>query len=101
MKSFFGLFAFLVCASVYAADGTQSVLAPTPAEPTTAVAQDQATPAGTVLIARGRRRCANGCCGESCQAYTAEEQTTESCRRTLGGGYVIRKNSRTFLRPVR
>lgn len=99
MKSFFGLFVFLVCSSVFAGDNTQSVLAPTPAEPTTAATADK--PVGTILITRGRRRCANGCCGETCQAYTAEEQTSESCRRTLGGGYVIRKNSRTFLRPVR
>lgn len=82
-----------------AADGTQSVLV----QPQVAAATT--TPAVIVETAPcyggrcHRSACANGQCGT--RLYSVEERNSESCRNRLFGGTVVRKNSRTVLRPVR
>jgi len=82
-----------------AADGTQSVLV----QPkTTVVTTAPAIIVETVPCRNGRchkSSCANGQC--STRLFSVEEKNSESCRNRLFGGTVVRKNSRTVVRPVR
>lgn len=72
-----------------AADGTQSVLV----QPKAAIV----TTAPAVIVEA--TPCQNGRCGT--RLYAVEERNSESCRNRLFGGKVVRKNSRTVVRPVR
>lgn len=79
-----------------AGDGTQSVLVKT----------DNAAPA-----AAAEKAPCSGNCGQQAQLvcvegrcarlYNAETNSYESCRNRLLGGTVVRKGSRTVLKPVR
>lgn len=99
MKSVVTLCAMLVCGVVLAGEPV-SVLnhsdkAPAP------VAAPVVAPAATdtvVIVEQPRRsRCVNG----QCKLYNVEEQSHEYVRNRVFGGHVIRKGSRTVLRPVR
>lgn len=51
-----------------------------------------------VIVEQPRRsKCASG----KCKLYNVEEQSHEYVRNRVLGGHVIRRNSRTVLRPVR
>jgi hypothetical protein len=97
------------------------VAAPAPA-PAVVVAQapvqeivvvDARQPRPIVIVDNGPRRCLNGrcstttrasstCTGPNCQQYKVQETDTETARRRwLGGGYVIRNNNRTVVKPTR
>jgi hypothetical protein len=79
-----------------AADGTQSVLVQ-PAAPVVVV--ESSAPCVGGHCHRHRHACANGQC--STKLYNVEESSSASCRNRLFGGTVVRKSSRTVLRPVR
>lgn len=95
MKSVFTFCAMLFCGAAFAGE-TASVLnhgTPTPADGAPAAAATT-----EIVVVQGRRtRCANG----QCKLYNMEEQSHEYVRNRLFGGHVIRKGSRTVLRPVR
>jgi hypothetical protein len=72
----------------------------------------ESQPARQIVIVDGApRRCVNGrcssssssvCTGPNCQKYAITENNTETVRkRWVGGGYVIRNNGRTVVKPVR
>jgi hypothetical protein len=44
--------------------------------------------------------CVNGRCGEQ-KLYSADTRSNETCRNRLFGGKVVRKTSRTVVKPVR
>lgn len=94
MKSVFTLCAILVCGVAFA-DEPKSVVNHGTPTPAAAAAPATATP-GIVAVPR-KSRCANG----QCKLYSVEEQSHEYIRPRLFGGHVIRKGSRTVLRPVR
>jgi len=98
MKSFFAAFvlsfvSFVSTAS--AGEGPQSVLQ----QPTVATESVAAVPAcEAVVVSQPAVVCASGNCQ---RAYAADTKSTESCRNRLFGGKVVRKVSRTVVRPVR
>jgi hypothetical protein len=81
--------------------------APAPvAVPATVVAAATAPAAAVevVIVAGPRRtRCANGrcCTGPNCQLFSVNEESHEYVRNRVLGGQVIRRGSRTVVRPVR
>ena len=97
MKSCFAAFvlSFVSFVSMAAAgEGPQSVLQqPTVAEPVAA-----APACETVVASQPAVVCASGNCQ---RLYTADTKSTESCRNRLFGGKVVKKVSRTVVRPVR
>lgn len=93
MKTIVALCAVLFC-GVALANETVSVLnhgQPTPATDTPA----PCAPAACAPV----QSCENGQC--RVKTYNAQEQAHDVTRRRLMGGYVIRKGSRTVLRPTR
>jgi hypothetical protein len=92
MKTIFTLGVALFCSVVLAAEPV-SVL--NHGQPTPAPATANASPAP----ARPAPTCTNGQC--QLRTYNAQEYSHDVTRRRLGGGYVIRKGSRTVLRPTR
>lgn len=89
--------AALVCCGIAAADDStepKSVLVPTPA-PEVVAEPVVVTPAPSV-VTYGRRTCV----GPNCRLYNVEETQTETYRRRLFGGYVLRNNNRTVYRPA-
>lgn len=88
MKSFIALCAVLFCGAALANEGTMSVLN-----------HGQPTPSATPAPCAPVQSCENGQC--HVQTYTAQEQSHDLTRRRLFGGYVVRKGSRTVLRPTR
>lgn len=100
MKTLATLCAMLVCGLTFADEtvsvlnhGTTAAPAATTAQPTPAV--DSTNP--KVVAVPRRSRCANG----QCKLYSVEEQAHESTRNRVFGGQVIRRGTRTVLRPVR
>lgn len=102
MKNFLTLCAILFGSVALAADNLPSVLnhnAP-------AAAATPAPAAATeVVVVEGprRTRCANGrcCTGPDCKLYSVNEESHEYVRNRVLGGQVIRRGSRTVVRPVR
>lgn len=88
MKSFIALCAVLFCGAALANDGATSVLN-----------HGQPTPAATPAPGASAQSCKNGQC--RVQTYSAQEQSHDITRRRFLGGYVVRKGSRTVLRPTR
>ena len=96
MKTIVTLCAVLFCGICLADDAPRSVLnhgQPTPADSSAPAAAAPAQPE------KATPACANGQC--QTRTYTAQEQSYDTTRRRLMGGYVIRKGSRTVLRPTR
>lgn len=73
--------------SVLKTEAPAVVVASAPAAPCTTCVQQPA------LI------CVNGQCGA--RLYSVQEEQHEHCRNRLFGGHVVRKSSRTVVRPVR
>jgi hypothetical protein len=101
MKTIVALCAVLFCGVALADDGKVSVLnhgaaaaSPTPAAVPTAPAQ-----AAAPVASKSVQRCESGQC--RLQTFTAQEQAHDVTRRRVLGGYVVRKGSRTVLRPTR
>lgn len=131
MKSVFFALCALVCGSVFAGEmpsvvnhnsspapvASAAAPAPAPAAAPDAVPANEVLvienqPARQIVLVQGApRRCVNGrcssrfsavCTGPNCQKYAINENTTETVRkRWVGGGYVIRNNGRTVVKPVR
>jgi hypothetical protein len=70
---------------------------PAPAAP--AASPAPAAPVASAPVATPAQACKSGQC--QLRTYTAQEQAHDVTRRRLMGGYVIRKGSRTVLRPTR
>lgn len=111
MKFVLALCAILFGGAALAADGTVSVInhgqpaqAPTVAAAPAAAAAPVATEKSVVIVEGPRRvRCANGrcCTGPNCQLFSVNEESHEYVRNRVLGGQVIRRGSRTVVRPVR
>lgn len=111
MKSVLFVCAILFGGAALAADGTASVInhgqpaqAPTVATTAPAVVAAPAPAASVAIIESPRRvRCANGrcCTGPDCKLYSVDEESHEYVRNRVLGGQVIRRGSRTVVRPVR
>lgn len=99
---------FFACGAVIGGEPTpaepQSVLAPTPA-PAPAASADCACRNGSCRQPRRvhTHSVTEGCCTDgNCQTYSVRAVEDEVVRRRwLGGGTVVRKNSRSVQRPVR
>ena len=112
MKSILCVCAILFGGAALAGDGTTSVVnrgnqaqAPTVAAPAPVVAAAPAPAAASVIVVESprRSRCANGrcCTGPDCKLYSVNEESYEYVRNRVLGGQVIRRGSRTVVRPVR
>lgn len=101
MKSVLFVCAILFGAAAFANDNTVSVLNHGQTAPAPTVASAPA--AGSIIAVPRRSRCANGrcCTGPDCKLYSVEEQSHEYVRPRAFGGQVIRRGSRTVVRPVR
>lgn len=104
MKTLFSVCVVLFCAAAVA-DETTSVLnhgqptsTATTSAPAPVAASTPAPAAQSNLIALPRRgRCANG----QCQLYSVDEQSYCQSRNRVFGGQVVRRGTRTVVRPVR
>jgi len=125
MKSVFFALVAIVCGSALAgesvsvlkhSDTVATTPAPAAAAPVAVPANEvlvvESQPARQIVIVEGApRRCVNGrcstssrsvCTGPNCQKYVVQEDATETVRkRWFGGGYVVRNNARTVVKPVR
>ena len=100
MKTIIALCAVLFCGVALADDGTVSVLNHgQPTSPAASPAPAACAPAACAPVAP-MQNCENGQCRLQ-KTYTAQEQSHDFTRRRIMGGYVVRKGSRTVLRPVR
>ena len=111
MKNVFTLCALLFGSVAFAGEPV-SVLnhgTPTPAAAPAPVAAAPVTtavvaePAVVVVGAPRRVRCTSGkcCTGPDCKLYSVNEEAHEYVRNRVLGGQVIRRGSRTVVRPVR